>query len=106
MHCVLHVCTHTKLLEVRKRTVLEAVGNARAADGLLADARNHLRDVDERALGAAYGHDQRTVVSIECLETRVAGLVSNHRQLFQNKTLFSISTHKCIFRLNRFSSIR
>ena len=39
----------TMSLEVGQRAVLEAVGDAFSADGLLTDAGDHLRDVDERA---------------------------------------------------------
>ena len=39
-------------LEMGQCPVLETVGNSLAADGLLADTSYHLRNVDERALGA------------------------------------------------------
>lgn len=37
------------LLKVRKRSVLKAVGDPGATDGLLAHAGNHLGDIDEGA---------------------------------------------------------
>jgi len=72
---------------VGQRPILESVRNSLAADGLLADARDHLTDVDVGALGAADGHDERRVVSVQVLEAGVARLVADHGQLLQNDGL-------------------
>ena len=42
--------------EVRKGSILETVRNAFTVQGLLAHARDHLRDVDERSLGPTQSH--------------------------------------------------
>ena len=70
-----------------QRPILESVGNSLATDGLLADARDHLTDVDVGALGAADGHDERRIVSVQVLEAGVARLVADHGQLLQNDGL-------------------
>ena len=45
-------------LEVGQGPVLEPVGYPLAVDGLLADAGDHLGDVDEGPLGSGEGHDE------------------------------------------------
>ena len=49
-------------VEVRETAVLEAVRHPLAADDLLSDHGNHLRDVDVRTLGSRLGHNERRVV--------------------------------------------
>ena len=67
--------------KVRQGAVHEALRDAGTADDLLADTRNHLRDVDLGALGAALGHDQRRVVLVELVQADLTGIVTNLGQL-------------------------
>jgi hypothetical protein len=69
------------LREVGQCAVAEAEGNAAALDVLLADAGNHLGDVDEGALGAARDHGLDVVAVLQgvgdALPGHVARLVQN-----------------------------
>ena len=55
----------------------KAVGRPLAADGLLADAGHHLREVDRRALGAAGGHRERGVAALQRAHAELAGGVAH-----------------------------
>lgn len=55
----------------------EPVGYPLAADCLLADAADHLTQVDGRALAAAEGHDQRLVESVQMADTVVSHCLSH-----------------------------
>jgi len=59
--------------------VNEAVGHATAGHRLLADARDHLRYVDERALRAARRHGERRVERVELALADLAGVVADLR---------------------------
>ena len=52
--------------KVRESSVLESIGNT--TDGLLADARDHLRDGDEGTLRATDSHSETTVGFVEFFE--------------------------------------
>lgn len=67
--------------EVGESPADEAVGDARATDDLLADAGDHLADVDGGALGAAAGHDEGTVVVVELVEAHLALIVAHLGEL-------------------------
>jgi hypothetical protein len=87
--------------EVRDGAPLKAITGPLAADGLLADARHHLRDVDGRALGAAGGHGERGVAAVQRahahLARRVAHLVQHalHAMLHHSESGVKLpcSTH-------------
>mmetsp|Transcript_24647 Transcript_24647/g.57394 ORF Transcript_24647/g.57394 Transcript_24647/m.57394 type:complete len:389 (+) Transcript_24647:1017-2183(+) len=63
--------------EVRQRAVDEAVGHPAAAHRLLPDARDHLRDVDKGALGAARRHRQRRVERMQLALADLARVVAD-----------------------------
>ena len=67
--------------EVGEGPADEAVGDAGAADDLLADAGDHLADVDGGALGAAAGHDEGAVVVVELVEAHLALVVAHLGEL-------------------------
>ena len=75
--------------KVRQRAVHKALRDAAAADDLLADAGDHLRDVDLGALGAALGHDERAVVLVQLTKADLTGVVANARQLASQFGLFT-----------------
>ena len=83
----------TVAVEVRQRAVLEAVRDAVPADGLLTDAGDHLRDVDERALRAAHRHRQRAVALVQLAQTRLARVLADQRQLLQHHRLRARVSH-------------
>jgi hypothetical protein len=69
------------LVEVGQRSVAEAEGDTLALDGLLADTDGHLRDVDERALGASHDHLLDVVVVLQVLLRVLAGVVTRQVEL-------------------------
>lgn len=69
--------TLTATIKMRESPLLEAVGHAFAADGLLSDTRNHLRDVDRRALRATHSHDQGTIGRGQLFQACVTSIVTN-----------------------------
>ena len=66
-------------------SVFEPVGNPLAVDGLLADASNHLRYVDEGAFGATQGHDQGRIGLVQGRLGGFARRLTNGGQLFEDK---------------------
>eukprot|EP00047_Mylnosiga_fluctuans_P009121 m.10081 g.10081 ORF g.10081 m.10081 type:complete len:806 (-) comp2487_c0_seq1:1984-4401(-) len=73
--------------EVRQRALLEAVGDTRPANRLLADTRNHLREVQKRALGATLGHDQRGVGAGQIAIAGLARGLTNRVELLRHDVL-------------------
>ena len=65
------------LVKVRQRAVAEAVRHTLALDVLLSDARNDLRNVDERALGAGRHHGLDVVRHADRELGRLAGAVAS-----------------------------
>ena len=57
---------------MRQCTILETVGDALAFNGLLTEERNHLGDVEIRALGTALDHVDHAIVGCQRLETGLA----------------------------------
>ena len=73
--------------EVRQGSVFKPVRNPPPRDGLLAHAGNHLRDVDEGALGAAESHDERAVGVVQLLLADIASRLPDNRELLEDDCL-------------------
>lgn len=80
--------------KVGRRAALEPISAALATHRLLPDARDHLRDVDRRALGPAGRHDECRVVVVERAHAHVARHGANavehilHARLQHTRALF------------------
>lgn len=72
---------------MRQRTIFETVRDTFPVDGLLANASDHLRNIDVRAFRPGLGHNQCTVRWVQLAETSFRRQLSNAGKFLENHSL-------------------